>query len=257
MQETDSTNRYLHDLDLSPDDGMTVVVADFQTAGKGQGSNLWESEPGQNLLFSIAITPRHVPVNRQFILSEAGALAVGDALAVYTDDISLKWPNDVYWRDRKISGTLIETSVSTEGLKKCIFGIGINVNQLTFHSDAPNPVSLAQIIGREIPLEEVLDSTLRALDYYLALIDRGEGDAVSALYHTRLYRRDGLFIYEDKEGVFRAAIDHVEDDGHLILCDEQGCLRSYAFKEVQFIIHNSQLTIDNYSQDNQLRSHNS
>ena len=238
LAETDSTNRYLHDFILSPDDGMTVVAADYQSAGRGQGTNHWESEAGKNLLFSVAVIPRNVPVARQFILSEAGALAVGDALAAYTDDITLKWPNDVYWRDRKISGTLIETSVSSEGLRKCIFGIGINVNQQTFHSDAPNPVSLAQIIGRETPLEELLEKTLRALEYYLDLIDRGESDAVSVLYHSRLYRRDGLFPYEDEKGVFRATIDHVEDDGHLILRDEQGCLRRYAFKEVQFIIEN-------------------
>ena len=236
LEETDSTNRYLHDFILSPDDGMTVVVASYQTAGKGQGTNHWESEAGKNLLFSIAVTPQNVPVNRQFVLSEAGALAVGDALAAYTDNITLKWPNDVYWRDRKISGTLIETSVSSEGLKKCIFGIGINVNQRVFYSDAPNPVSLAQIINRETSLEEVLERTLRALEYYLDLIYRGEGDAVSALYHTRLYRRGGLFSYEDKDGTFRASIDHVENDGHLILRDEQGCLRSYAFKEVSFLI---------------------
>ena len=230
LQEIDSTNRYLRDIDLSPDDDMTVVVADYQTAGKGQGTNSWESEAGQNLLFSVAVIPKNISVSRQFILSEAGALAVGDALATYTDQLTLKWPNDIYWCDRKISGTLIETAVSAHGLRKCVYGIGINVNQRVFHSDAPNPVSLAQILGREIPLQDVLQSTLCALEYYLAMIYQGEADKVSMRYHHRLYRRNGLYDYKDAEGIFSAVIDHVEDDGHLVLRDE------YAFKEVSFIV---------------------
>lgn len=239
LEETDSTNRYLRDLGPLAEDCLTVVVAGYQTAGRGQGTNSWESEPAQNLLFSVGVVPRNVPVARQFVLSEAGALAVGDALSAYTDGISLKWPNDVYWHDCKISGTLIETAVSAHGMRRCVYGIGINVNQRVFHSDAPNPVSLFQILGVETNLDEVLQRTLSALEYYLDMIEWGDAAKVSALYHDRLYRRQGLYTYEDAMGTFRAVIDHVEDDGHLVLRDETGLLRAYAFKEVRFVIGNS------------------
>lgn len=155
LKEVDSTNRYLHDCQQLPDGQSVLVVADYQTAGRGQGSNTWESEPGKNLLFSLAIQPKFVPVRRQFLLAEAEALAIKEALDSYTDGITLKWPNDVYWQDRKISGTLIETSLSAGAVKRCVFGTGIDVNQREFYSDAPNPVSLYQILGHEVPLDEL------------------------------------------------------------------------------------------------------
>ena len=235
ISQTDSTNRYLHDLRPEGEE-MTVVVADYQTAGRGQGSNSWESEPGKNLLMSIRVHPTMVPPNRQFVLSEAGALAVGDALAAYTDGITLKWPNDIYWNDRKISGTLIETSVSGMGLASCTFGIGTNVNQQVCRSDAPNPVSLWQILGHEVPVEEVMNNLLDALEEHLAPIWAGDFHSVSESYHQRLYRRQGFYPYSDDNGQLMAELLHVEDDGHLVLRDTTGRIRQYAFKEVTFVI---------------------
>ena len=235
LQETDSTNRYLHDLRSEGED-MTVVVANYQSAGRGQGSNSWESEPGKNLLMSIRVHPTMVPPINQFILSEAGALAVGETLDAYTEGISLKWPNDIYWNDQKISGTLIETSVCGMGLASCTFGIGINVNQRVFLSDAPNPVSLWQILGHEVPVEEVMNSLLDALEAHLAPIWVGDFRSVSERYHQRLYRRQGFHPYSDANGPFMAELLHVEDDGHLVLRDTTGSIRQYAFKEVTFVI---------------------
>ena len=218
------------------EEDMTVVVADYQTAGRGQGSNTWESEPGCNLLMSVRIRPTMVPPRRQFILSEAGALAVGRALAAYTDGISLKWPNDVYWNDSKISGTLIETAVNAQGLSSCIFGIGINVNQQVFRSDAPNPVSLWQILGCEVPVVDVMERLLDALEQELAHVWAGNFDEVSSRYHHRLYRREGFHPYRDDHGAFDAEILRVEDDGHLLLRDSSDIIRRYAFKEVTFVL---------------------
>lgn len=156
MEEVDSTNRFLIQLGSYDEEALIVAVADYQTAGKGQGTHVWESEAGKNLLFSLLVCPRWVPVRQQFLLSEAGALAIKEALDSYAGGFSLKWPNDVYWNDRKISGTLIETSVDSRGIKRCVFGVGVNINQMQFLSDAPNPVSLAQIVGHEVDREEVL-----------------------------------------------------------------------------------------------------
>lgn len=234
LKEIDSTNRFLRELKDEQEDEMVVAVADFQTAGKGQGSHTWESEAGKNLLFSIKVHPCWVPVRQQFLLSMAGAIAIKEALETYVDGITLKWPNDVYWNDKKISGTLIETSIDSKGIKTCIFGIGINVNQEAFHSDAPNPVSLRQILGHEVDKDELLQKVIEGFRRYYELLRRADYMDVSGIYHLSLYRRKGFHRYEDADGDFEGAFVEVEDDGHLILHDKQGVIRSYSFGEVKF-----------------------
>lgn len=234
LKEIDSTNRFLRELKDEQEDEMVVAVADFQTAGKGQGSHTWESEAGKNLLFSIKVHPRWVPIRQQFLLSMAGAIAIKEALETYVDGITLKWPNDVYWNDKKISGTLIETSIDSKGIKTCIFGIGINVNQEAFHSDAPNPVSLRQILGHEVDKDELLQKVIDGFIRYYELLRRADYMDVSGIYHLSLYRRKGFHRYEDADGDFEGAFVEVEDDGHLILHDKQGVIRSYSFGEVKF-----------------------
>lgn len=234
LKEIDSTNRFLRELKDEQEGEMVVAVADFQTAGKGQGSHTWESEAGKNLLFSIKVHPRWVPVRQQFLLSMAGAIAIKEALETYVDGITLKWPNDVYWNDKKISGTLIETSIVSKGIKTCIFGIGINVNQEAFHSDAPNPVSLRQILGHEVDKDELLQKVIEGFRRYYELLRRADYMDVSGIYHLSLYRRKGFHRYEDADGDFEGAFVEVEDDGHLILHDKQGVIRSYSFGEVKF-----------------------
>lgn len=235
LEEIDSTNRYLKNYREEGDEEMIVAVADYQSAGKGQGTHTWESEKGKNLLFSIKVYPHWIPVRRQFVLSMAGALAVKDALDSYVENITLKWPNDVYWTDQKISGTLIENTIDSKGIKSCVFGIGLNVNQLVFHSDAPNPVSLAQILGHEVDRDEVLKKILDGFEKYYELLRRADYMDVSGIYHLSLYRRKGFHPYRDADGEFEGALVEVEDDGHLILHDRQGRIRSYAFGEISIV----------------------
>lgn len=235
LEEIDSTNRYLKNYREEGDEEMIVAVADYQAAGKGQGTHTWESEKGKNLLFSIKVYPHWIPVRRQFVLSMAGALAVKDALDSYVENITLKWPNDVYWNDKKISGTLIENTIDSKGIKSCVFGIGLNVNQLVFHSDAPNPVSLAQILGHEVDRDGVLKKILDGFEKYYELLRRADYMDVSGIYHLSLYRRKGFHPYRDANGEFEGALVEVEDDGHLILHDRQGRIRSYAFGEISIV----------------------
>ena len=251
LVETTSTNQFLKEnashlsscqekpFKASSEESITVVVADYQTAGKGQGTNTWESEKGKNLLFSILVHPTTLPIERQYILSEAAALSYKEVLDAYTEDISVKWPNDIYWQDRKVSGTLIETSLSKGVFKDFIIGTGINVNQKEFRSDAPNPVSLCQITGREIPLEEVQDRVVEKFEKYYQMVIEGAYETISKRYHEALYRKEGLFPYRDRNGEFTASIDHVKDNGHLVLKDADGNAREYAFKEVQFVMRNA------------------
>ena len=238
LKETASTNDYLRSIATPSIDEMTVVAADHQTAGRGQGCNKWESEAEKNLLFSILTSPTSVAADRQFVLSMAGALALKATLDRYCEGISLKWPNDIYWHDRKISGTLIETSVKGRTLARCIYGTGINVNQREFHSDAPNPVSLYNIIGVETPIEQLLDEIVQHFDHFYSLAASGHSDHIVSQYHAALYRREGTHAYEDTSTGerFSARIDHVSADGRLYLALSDGTRREYTLKEVRFVL---------------------
>lgn len=236
QEETDSTNTYLRQHASQMEAWMTVVTAEYQTAGRGQGVHTWESNRSENLLFSVLTHPVMVPVRSQFLLSEAGALALKEVLDGYTDGITLKWPNDIYWNDCKLSGTLIETSIGGGRIKNCVFGIGLNVNQKTFESDAPNPVSLAQILGHDIDREQLFKQIVAAFEKYYRMLENGQYDAISALYHEALYRRQGFYMYEDGDGRFEGAIVEVGDDGLLVLRDRDGRFREYEFREVKFVL---------------------
>jgi len=244
VDETDSTNLHVRMLAQSrePAKGLAeapvvVLSTDYQTAGRGQGSNTWESERGKNLLFSILIHPTMVPVQRQFLLSMMGALALKEALGVYVSEgVTLKWPNDIYWKDRKISGTLIETSLSGGHIKDCVFGVGINVNQTSFSSNLPNPVALCQIVGSEVDRKQLLDAIMKSFAKYFRLLEEGGYADISALYHEALYRKHGFFTYKGKDGTFEGAVVEVEDDGHLVLRDREGRIHEYTLKDIQYVI---------------------
>ena len=227
IEETDSTNRWLKE----HGEPLLCVVADYQTAGKGCGTNTWESERGKNLTFSVMIHPEEISASGQFLISEAVSVALCRTLSPYIYNmVEIKWPNDIYVDDRKICGILIENRLQGPVIKDAVIGIGLNVNQTTFVSDAPNPVSLCQITGHEMNREALLDEFLKRLDEAL------HDETVPTDYRSRLYRRDGLFAYRDQEGLFRARLKDVLPDGRLLLTDEAGQERTYAFKEVQFVI---------------------
>lgn len=226
IDETDSTNRWLRE--QGGEENM-VVWADYQTAGRGCGTNHWESERGKNLTFSMLLHPHDVPAQKQFRISRAISLALCKALGQHIGDLSIKWPNDIYWRDGKIGGILIEVTLLGNKVKDCIIGIGLNINQRVFRSDAPNPVSMWQICEQETDCEQLLQEILQAFQEYMGKSNKDE-------YQSMLYRRKGFHPYADKDGAFMAEIIDVEDDGHLLLRDDNGQLRRYAFKEVTFVI---------------------
>ena len=237
LDEVESTNAFLHSYKGEEGERMTVAVTDFQTAGRGQGTNRWESERGKNLTFSVKCHPKGLSAARQYVMLEAGALAVRNALEAFAyEAFTIKWPNDIYWKDYKISGTLSECSVTGDGIRKCILGIGVNVNQRYFVSDAPNPVSLLLITGEETERESLLNDIAARLEQYLDLIDSGNYETIETAYRQHLYRRNGFFPYEDSTGCFEAEIADILPNGHLLLRRHDGILSEYAFKEVKFSI---------------------
>ena len=237
--EVSSTNTYLKELLTAGVDlpELTLVDADFQTGGRGQQGNSWESEREKNLLFSLLCHPTFLPATNQFVLSQAIAVAAQRTLSEYTDGITIKWPNDIYWNDQKICGTLIECNLMGNCIKDCIIGTGINVNQMEFKSDAPNPVSLAQITGFTFNRQTILDSVVQQFkELYEELKDSGV-EALKADYMQHLYRREGFYPFQEPNGeTFEAEIVDVEPMGHLVLRRRDGSLSKYEFKEIKYIL---------------------
>lgn len=226
IESVASTNAWLreHWAEIPP---LTMVCARRQTSGRGQRGNSWEAEPGKNLTFSYHFRPEGVRPAGQFAVSAAVALSIVDLLEHYGLEAKVKWPNDIYVGNRKICGILIENSIMADTLDRSIVGVGLNVNQLEFRSDAPNPVSMAMLAGREFSLEEVAES-LREPD-----LSRS-GD-----FMRHLWRGDGrLHPYRDAASGehFLASIAGVEPSGHLLLQPAAGPRRRYAFKEVEALI---------------------
>ena len=229
-----STNTYARELidagETLPE--MTLITTDDQSRGRGQKGNSWESEAGKSLTFSIVCHPDFVAPSRQFILSQAIALAVCSV----DEHLRVKWPNDIYFEDRKISGTLIECDLQGKHIGNCIIGTGLNVNQTLFRSDAPNPVSLKQIYGKDFNREEILQKITDGFDLFYEMIRNGRQDELRRLYLSKLYRREGWHEYEDVDGRFKAEFVDIEPTGHLLLRKESGLVKRYEFKEVRFCI---------------------
>lgn len=237
ISETNSTNNYLQSLcSKQKVEELTVVVADFQTSGRGQRGNSWESDSGKNLLFSIVIFPEFLEARRQFLISQIISLAIKEELDTYTTDISIKWPNDIYWKEKKICGMLIENDLMGRNISQSIAGIGININQETFHSFAPNPVSLRQITGKEFDLFEILKNIVLRIQSYYSLLKKGNTESIVCQYEMSLFRKEGMHRFKDANGEFLARIIRVEPEGRLILEDEMLNKRGYMFKEVEYLL---------------------
>lgn len=243
LQTVHSTNSFLRELnggDASFD--MELATTEFQTAGRGQKGNSWESEKSKNLLFSILLHPVYVQPSKQFCISEAIALAVVKSLKeivadeLVAKDFSVKWPNDIYWKNKKIAGILIENELFGSTIRDCIVGVGININQQNFISDAPNPVSLYNILGVNTNVEELLDTIIKQFVANVSMIENGQTALLHNEYMDSLFRRKGIYPYRDADSELMATIKDVREDGRLILTDSDDKERIYEFKEVAIVL---------------------
>ena len=234
-----STNSYLAANAVDLPHG-TVVSTYVQTAGRGQRGNTWESEPNKNLSFSVLLRPNNIIARQQFFISEAVSIAIVNTLRRYITqhEVAIKWPNDIYVDDNKICGILIENTLCGSNISQSIVGVGLNINQRQFLSDAPNPISLIHYIDTETSLDAILDEVT---DEIIATFDHydttQEFDALHHIYASMLWRREGFHPYSTPDGTqFMAQITNIAPDGILTLCDSQNNSRSFAFKEVQAIL---------------------
>jgi len=224
IANTNSTNTLLKKL-AAEGNPPEFIYAGYQTAGRGQTGNSWESEANKNLLCSILLPPNK---NLYFL-----NIAVGVAMIrIIGEDCTIKWPNDIYYRDKKVAGILVENALIGNEIRYSIAGIGLNVNQTTFVSDAPNPISLKQIRGQEYDIERLMNQLLEAVH---SVLSEPEQD-VWAYYKSHLYRREGFWPFEDKKGRFEAAIQDVLPTGEIVLRDTNGQIRQYEFKQIKYIL---------------------
>ena len=242
LTTVDSTNRYIRDeaVALWENRGtgdFAVVTAGHQTAGRGQRGNTWNSNAGENLLFSLLVRPGEtLEVSRQFLLSQAVALSIHDAMKCYGVDTRLKWPNDIYAGNRKLAGILLELDYSGAFVEQAIIGIGLNVNQENFPPMDRKPVSMKMLREHDFILDDVLATILDLFEHYYTELRFGNREAIATEYKKLLLGMNEQYTFIDKNGHFDAVIQDVESDGHLILRRNDGSTGRYAFKEVEMKI---------------------
>ncbi|MBQ5923500.1 MAG: biotin--[Alistipes sp.] len=191
-----------------------IILAQCQTAGRGQRGHTWESREGENLTLSLLLEPQFLPPSEQFLISECVALGVCDVLLHYGIEAQIKWTNDIYIGDRKLAGILIEHKLQGSALARTVAGIGLNVNQKAFSDDLPNPISMAQATGREFDREQVLQTVATSLMARYEQLRDGGAVELQTDYHQRLYRLGQEHCYALPDGSrFRGIIRGVEPTG--------------------------------------------
>ena len=236
--DTESTNDLAHNAIKNNTANGTVFTTDNQIRGRGQRNNGWESEPSKNLTFSIVLYPDFLKVEEQFLLSKAISVAVVDFLKECRLTSKIKWPNDIYVGDKKVTGILIEHSITGNSIKSSIVGVGLNVNQKVFVSDAPNPTSilLELNIEKELDREKSLQRLLFLFEQrYKALMIRDFAN-IEKDYSVHLYRYNEFYQYVSNSNKFNAKIVGISNIGELILETEQGEQKKFGFKEIAFVI---------------------
>lgn len=228
----DSTNNQAEKLGWGVLADKTVVLTRRQTRGRGQVGNHWESKPGKNVCMTVVFRPEALHAGQQFAVSMVIALGAYDFVARYTGGCSVKWPNDIYVNNSKIAGILIEHAIMGPHVGGSLCGIGVNINQARFLSDAPNPVSLFQLVGEEIPLERAEQELLACIGKRYEQVH--DYAALERDFMQVLYRRSGLHDWEDENGHFKASVKGLNEYGQLILTDTGGSDRVYGFKEVTY-----------------------
>ena len=248
IKQTYSTSTLLRELYTEELPHLYTIRTDFQTAGRGQAGNSWESEEGKNLLFSALLRYNNIRATEQWRLSMLVAVALWEVLANYLpqEQLSIKWPNDIYFGDKKLVGILIENSLAGQYIGYSIAGIGLNINQTEWRSNAPNPISMKQITGQEYKAEELMNEWVHAMANWEAQ----STEAIQKTYLQHLYRREGWHTYVEREvnvaptaiaqsgieGAFLAMFAGITPQGELILRTTNNEEKTYHFKQIRFVL---------------------
>ncbi len=236
LEEVDSTNNEATRR-LTEIDNLAVIAAVHQTAGRGQRGNRWQTYAGENLTFSMVVkfgdgALPALEASRQFVLTRCVTLGVSDYLESEGIDCSVKWPNDIYVRNKKICGILIENTLRGPSLATSVIGIGLNVNQKDFPPQLVNPVSMTMLTGKEYDLKAELRKLCRFLRSRLGNYDNAN-EYVGRLYRFATFNE---YIVCSTGEPMCAKIVGVSERGKLCMETEKGERLEFAFKEISYVI---------------------
>lgn len=238
LTSIDSTNTYLQQ-QLKQQNVLegTVAIANEQLSGKGQRGNTWQSEPNKNLTFSLLLRPKRLKAEKQFLLSKIVSLGVLDFVCAHVKnkkEVKVKWPNDIYVKNKKIAGILIENSLRGDEVNTSIIGIGLNINQLDF--TPLSATSLALETGIELNLDKALGDLCSCIEVrYLQYINHNLA-ALHGDYHQHLYCLNELHWFETKNRQYQGIIVGITGEGKLLLdCYPEKIIAEYGIKEIKFL----------------------
>ena len=232
---TDSTNDYAKKLikEGTVREG-TVILADYQTKGKGQKGGYWESEKGKNLTLSIIINPAFLQAQRQFYLSMSISIGIVEFLSHLSLGSEIKWPNDIYIHSRKVGGILIENTIKNNIIASSVIGIGINLNQTEFKSNAPNPTSVCLELKKTLDIQDSYRLLISYINRWIKLLYCERYNKIRARYRKYLFLRNKKTFFTDINGKFKGRIINVEEAGTIIIKADTNEIKKYNFKEVIF-----------------------
>jgi len=236
LDTVDSTNNYaMAQIHAGKAKHGMLWFTHAQTAGKGQRGKYWATESGKNIAMSLVLAPGQLSITHQFHLSALVALASFEFFFTYAgEETKIKWPNDLFWRDRKAGGILIENIYQGKVWKWAVVGIGININQTKFENTLINPVSLKQITGTHFEPVELAKDLYARLMKKLAEQDQDSGKKIMQNYNTHLYKLNEKITLKKDVTKFKTVIKYVSDDGHLITLDAME--REFDFGEVEWVL---------------------
>ena len=253
IKQTHSTSSLLREQYTDDLPHLYTIRTDFQTAGRGQAGNGWESEEGKNLLCSALLRYEGLVATEQWRLSMLVAVALREAIVrVFGEDkrvadkLTIKWPNDIYYEDKKLVGILIENMLQGAEVGYTIAGVGVNVNQTQWLSGAPNPISMKEITGEEYDVEQLEKEWIESMKSW----EKRSTEVIRVAYMHYLYRREGWYMYVEREvsvqptmiasqdvaGAFLAELVSVTEHGELVLSREDGEEKNYHFKQIRFVV---------------------
>lgn len=236
LKEVNSTNTYLKEIlaNSKPVPDGTVIMAECQTAGRGQRQNSWYSTTGESLTFSILLRPSFLTLQQQFDLTRAVSLGVFDALYnLLGPQTKIKWPNDIYYAGRKLGGILIDNQVQGSTIKNAVIGIGLNVNQLNFPDWLPNAGSVKQILQTDYDLKALLYQICVAVENWYIKLKAGHTGLIQEQYLNCLYQFNEQSSFKAGGDVFTGCIKGVTNNG-LLQVLHNGVLAAYNLKEIEF-----------------------
>lgn len=236
LHETESTNSFLHEQLMSEKlpEG-SVVTADYQTKGRGQRGSNWQSEAGKNLLMSIVVYPDFLKASEAFVLSKCIALATCDLLADYSNQVRIKWPNDILIEGKKVAGILIENILRGADIYATIAGIGINFNQQVFEVGLNSATSVFINSGVKADTQINAVKLHENIEVYYQMLQQKKIEEIDRLYLTHLYKLNETALFKDADGPFQGKIKGLSPMGLLIVERENGEKHLYDVKEISLV----------------------